>query len=256
MVDDDNAMPLAVPGWRDPTGFLIEPGEPDESVTNGFLNPLDLFNAVSPTAWLNSAIEALTGTDFIGWCTEWLSGDWEGIWKFGDAMGNLAQCMQQIGVDIQAGFTQVDGSWDGNASDAAYAYFSSLATKTSGQQVAISPTENAYHKAATGAWQISNQLGNIAQALADNAILAGLVAGASGALMGTGVGAVAGGAGMGAVALIVLDMLKLINDASLIINTAGTAIFGIFGEAMSLAYQGGDLTSVPLPNVPYVSPET
>ena len=111
------------------------------------------------------------------------------------------------------------------------------------------PRGNAYHKAATGAWQVSNQLGNIAQALADNAILAGLVAGASGALMGTGVGAAVGGAGMGAVTLIVLDMLKLINDASLIINTAGTAIFGVFGETMSLAYQGGDLTSVPLPNV-------
>ncbi|BCY09207.1 hypothetical protein [Actinoplanes sp. L3-i22] len=254
-MQDDNSQALTVPGWRDPTDYLVEPGEPDESISNGFVNPLDLFNAISPSAWLNEAIEGITGVDVFGWFTEWLAGDWEGVWKFGDAMTNLAGCMQQIGVDIQAGFSQVDGVWDGNASDAAYAYFSNLATKTSGQQVAIYPGGETYHKAATGAWQVSNQLGNVFQALADNAILFGLTVGASGALMGTGVGAVVGGAGMGAAALIVLDMLTLINRASTIINTAGTVILGLLGEGMSLAYQGGDLSSVPLPNAPYVSPE-
>jgi hypothetical protein len=253
-VDDDYRQPLTVPGWDKPTDFLAVPGEPEESLTNGFVNPFDLFNALSPTAWINEAIEGITGVDFLGWCMEWLSGDWEGIWKFGDAMGNVAQCMQQVGINIQAGMNQLDQSWDGKASDSAYVYFSNLAAKTSGQQVAIYPGEKAYHKAATGAWQVSNQLGNIAQALADNAILWCLTVGASGALYGTGVGAAVGTAGLGAAALITLEMLKLVNDASLIVNTAGTAIFGVFGEAMSLAKQGGDLSSLPLPNSPYVSP--
>ncbi|GAA2848184.1 hypothetical protein Acy02nite_02260 [Actinoplanes cyaneus] len=254
-MDDGSNRPLTILGWRDPTGFLAEPGDPDESISNGFVNPLDLFNAASPSAWLNEAIEGITGVDVFGWFTEWLAGDWEGIWKFGDAMANLAQCVQQVGVDIQLGMNQLDRSWDGNASESAYAYFSSLATRTSGQQTAIRPVAESYRKAATGAWQVSNQLGNIFQALADSAVLWCLTVGASGALYGTGAGAVVGTAGMGAAGLIALEMLSLINKASVIMNTAGTAILGLVGEGMSLAYQGGDLSSVPLPNVPYVSPE-
>ncbi|GAA4610397.1 uncharacterized protein YukE [Actinoplanes octamycinicus] len=253
-MDDDNDQALTVPGWEDPTDHLAVPGDPDESISNGFVNPLDLFNAVSPSAWLNEAIEGITGVDVFGWFTEWLAGDWEGIWKFGDAMANLARCVQQVGIDIQAGMNQLDQSWNGNAGDAAYAYFSDLAARTSGQQTAIAPGGDAYHKAATGAWQVSNQLGNILQALADSAVLWCLTVGASGALYGTGVGAVVGTAGVGAAALITLQMLSLINKASTIINTAGTVILGLIGEGMSLAYQGGDLSSRPLPHAPYVSP--
>ena len=36
----------------DPTALLVAPGEPDASVSNGFANPLDLFNYVSPSAWM------------------------------------------------------------------------------------------------------------------------------------------------------------------------------------------------------------
>lgn len=232
----------------DPMIFLREPDGPDDSMTNGFVNPLDLFNYVSPSAWLNAAIEKLTGVDVFGWMTDWLSGDWEKLWKFGDAMANLAQCMQQIGINIQAGMIRLDASWNGNASDAAYQYFSGLAAATSGQQLAIAKTQESYHKAAQGAWQLSNQLGNILQALADKAILAGIAAAAGTALIETGIGAVAG---YGVVALIVLDMLALINDASVIINTAGTVILGLFGTVMDAAYQGGGLAAVPLPATAY-----
>lgn len=234
-----------------PTAFLTEPAKPDDSVSNGFANPLDLFNYVSPSAWLNSAIEKLTGVDVFGWMTDWVSGDWEALWKYGDAMADLARCMQQIGINIQAGMVQLDASWDGNASDAAYKYFSDLAAATSGQQFAIAKTQESYHKAALGAWQLSNQLGNILQALADKAILAAIAAAAGTALIETGVGAVAG---YGAAAYIVLDMMQLINDASVIINTAGTAILGLFGGVMDAAYQGGDLTAVPLPANAYSGP--
>jgi hypothetical protein len=166
-------------------------------------------------------------------------------------MACLADCMQQIGVNIQQGMLQVDDSWDGNANDAAFQYFSTLAGATSSQQFAIRSSQEAYHKAANGAWQLSNQLGNILQALADKAILAGITAAAGTALVETGIGAIAGYA---ATALLVADMLQLINKASTIINTAGTAILGIAGTAMDLGYKGGDLTGIQLPAVPYSTP--
>jgi len=121
----------------DPTALLVAPGEPDASVSNGFANPLDLFNYVSPSAWINAAIEELTGVDVIGWMTNWVSGDWAAIWKFGDALHNLGQCLEQLGINIQQGMLDLDPAWDGNASDAAYQYFSNFAAAVGGQQSSL-----------------------------------------------------------------------------------------------------------------------
>jgi hypothetical protein len=235
----------------DPTRFLLEPGEPEASMSEGFANPLDLFNYLSPSAWINTAIQKLTGVDVFGWMSDWVSGDWQAIFKFGDAVGHLGECMQQLGVNIQQGLVDLDPSWDGNASDAACRYFSDLAAATSGQQVALYEMRDHYHKAATGAWQMANQLGNVLQALADKAVLAGIAAAAGTITSETGIGAVAG---YGVAALIVIDMLKLINKASTIINTAGSVILGIFGGGMDLAYRGGALAAKPLPANAYSHP--
>ncbi|MEU4562361.1 hypothetical protein AB0F72_28590 [Actinoplanes sp. NPDC023936] len=238
----------------DPTVFLQLPGEPDENIARVVMNPGDIFNYASPTAWINSAIEALTGTDVIGYFTEWVGGDWASIYKFGDALYNLAECMQQIGVNIQQGMEFLDSDWDGNANDAAYNYFTSFASAASGQQMALFEAGQEYHKAASGAYHVANALGNILQALGDKAVLAGIVGGASIAFSSTGVGAVAGAGGYVAVAFIVKDMINLINKANLIINTALTTIFASFGLGVDLANQGGAPLNVPLPDVLYTAP--
>lgn len=235
----------------DAASFLVPPTEPDQSVSNGFVNPIDIFNYVSPSAWLNAAIAELTGVDVFGWMAEWVGGDWQAIWKFGDAMGSLAKCLQQLGMNIQQGIAVADASWDGNANDAAHQYFSRLAAAVSGQQFALYDIQESYHKAALGAWQLANQLGNILQALADKAIIAGIAAAAGTATIETGVGAVAG---YGVSALMVIDMLNLINKASLIINTAGTVIIGLFATGMDAAYQGGELSTQRLPELAYNPP--
>ncbi|WP_306215022.1 hypothetical protein [Actinoplanes sp. RD1] len=238
----------------DPTAYLIGPAAPDESVSNGFANPVDIFNYVSPAAWINDAIETAVGFDIIGWCVEWLTGDWEAIYKFGDALISLAECLQEQGINIQQAALAMDASWDGNAADAAYQYFSSLATATSGQQIALREIGENYHKAALGAWQLSNQLGNIIQALADKAIIAGIIVAGSTATTATGVGAAVGAVGYGIAALQAVEMLSLANKASTIINTGGSVILGVFGTGMQVGYQGGSLTGVPLPSTAYAAP--
>jgi hypothetical protein len=235
----------------DPTAYLIGPTAPDESITNGFVNPVDIFNYLSPAAWINDAIEKAVGWDVIGWCTEWLTGDWEAVWKFGNALISLAECLQEQGIDIQQAALTMDASWDGNAADAAYQYFSTLAAATSEQQISLREIGENYHKAAMGAWQLSNQLGNIIQALVDKAVIAGIAFAAGTATAETGVGAVAG---YGVAAWQALDMLKLANNASTIINTAGSVILGVFGTGMEIGYQGGSLSSVPLPDAAYTTP--
>src|SRR5258706_7986468 len=51
--------------------------------------------------------------------TGWVSGDWSAIWRFGDAVSNLGDCLQQLSINIQKGVIDLDLSWDGNASDTA-----------------------------------------------------------------------------------------------------------------------------------------
>jgi hypothetical protein len=235
----------------DPIAVLQPPSEPDDSISNGFANPIDVLNYFSPSAWINAAIESLTDVDVFGWMTDWVSGDWSAIWKFGDAMSNLGECLQQLGINIQKGVIDLDASWDGNASDAAYQYFSNLGAAVSGQQGSLYDIVDSYHKAAIGAWELSNQLGNILQALADKAILAGIAAAAGTAAAETGIGAVVG---YGVAGLLVVDMLRLINKASTIINTAGTVIVGLLGGGMDAGYQGGDLSAVQLPSAAYTFP--
>jgi hypothetical protein len=233
--------------------FLVSPGEPDDSVTNGFLNPTDIFNYVSPSAWVNDVIEKVSGVDLFGLATETFTGEWAALYKFGDAMASLAQFMQQVGIDVQAGAVELDGRWDGNAADAAYNYFTQLAAATSGQQAALFDAARGYHEAAKGAWQLSSQLGNLLQAVVDKAILVGVSWAAGTATAETGIGAVAG---YGVAAWQAAELLDLINQASTIINTAGTVIGAAFGGGMDVAGQGGSLSAAPLPAAPYALPGT
>jgi hypothetical protein len=166
-------------------------------------------------------------------------------------VGNLAACLQQLAFNIQREVIDLDASWDGNASDAAYQYFSNLAAVLSDQHDPLNEIRDNYHKAAAGAWQLANQLGNILQALADRAILVGIAAAAGTITAESGVGAVVG---YGVSALIIVDMLKLVNKASIIINTACIAIGGLFGAIMDGAYQGGAIAATPLPAVSYSKP--
>jgi hypothetical protein len=234
----------------DPKSFLQPPVEPEESSMNGFPDPGYLFNYVSPTAWINAAIESVTGKDCIGECTEWVGGDWLVIWKFGDAMTNLARCADQVAVNAQQGMLLLDSGWDGNANDAAANYFTSLASSVSDLRFALTDIGDAYKKAANGAWGLALELGNILQALGDYAIVAGIVAVGSPLLLAGGVGV----AGYAALALIAAKMVQLASSLSLIINTGLIAIFGFFGTGMSVAFQGGGLSAIKLPGTAYAGP--
>jgi len=239
----------------DPTAFLMEPGRPDAGITDGFLNPIDMFNYVSPSAWVAKLIESLTGVDPIGWVTEWLAGDWEALWKFGDAIGNLANFMQELGIEIQRGMLRLDESWDGNAGDAAYLYFSNLASAVSGQRTPMLNAQDSYHLAATGAWQLANQLGNLIQAIADEAILAGISIAASTALASTGVGIVGSVAGYAGATLLVARILEKINAVSKIINTAGTGLLGAFGVVIDAAARSAYISDDSLPSAGFALPQ-
>jgi hypothetical protein len=229
----------------------VQPDVPDDSITNGFANPVDIFNYLSPAAYIDSIIKSVTGFDPFGYATETLTGEWAKLHAFGTVLGNLGACLQEIGFNIQAATVKADADWDGNANDAAFMYFSSLASTLSRQKAAFDECMKGYHDAARGAWQLSSQLGNVLQALVDKAILFAVAAAAGTATASTGVGALVG---YGLAAYQALEVLELANRASTLISTAGAVIVGLFGTGMILGGGGGDLTEVPLPASEFTLP--
>ncbi|MEU4156465.1 hypothetical protein [Actinoplanes sp. NPDC026670] len=239
---------------QEPTDFLVPPVEPDESLTNGFIDPGFLFNYVSPTSWINEIINVVTEFDVLGFLTEAIGGDWSTIWRFGDAMRNVGECVGQIAVNLQQDFNRIDETWDGNANDAAAGYFTTMASTVAQMRFTLLEIGESYHTAAKGAWGFATQLANLLQALVDKAIIAGILGIGTAVLYSSGVGAGAGFVGSSAVALIIADMINLASSASLIISTASTVIMGGFGVVMSAVYQGGDLSGIQLPSAPYAVP--
>jgi hypothetical protein len=237
----------------DPTRYLVEPAEPQPSISQGFANPFDLFNYVSPSAWINEGITALTGFDVFNWMSETIGGDWATLYKFGDALANLAKFHTTLGTNVQDQAIALDPYWDGNAADGAYRYQSDLAAAISGQQLPLNDIADRYHQAARGAWELASQLSNVYQAIADLAIIAGVSAVAGDALAETGVGTIIG---YGLAALMVVEIMEKINKASVLIQTFGTVILGLFGfgaDAGSVG-DGGELERYPLPAGAYAKP--
>ncbi|MBG0564936.1 hypothetical protein [Actinoplanes aureus] len=237
----------------DARDFLLPPAEPEDSMANGFANPGEFFNYVSPSAWIADIVERISGWNPFDWASEYFTGEWGEFHKFGTTLANLADFMQEIGAGIQANFLEADRSWSGNAADSAFAYFTSLAAAVSSQQFALNEAAHGYHEAARGVWQLSKQLGNILQAMADEAILAGLTAVAGTVTMATGAGAVVG---YSMAAYHAIQILKLAARASKIINTALIVILSLFGGAVALTGQGGDLSAVQLPETSFDLPRS
>jgi hypothetical protein len=237
----------------DPTDLLVAPPEPDASISQGYANPLDLINLASPSAWINDLIAALTGVDVFEWCCDWVGGDWSALATFAGALRQLDASGIQLAINVQIAADTAGHSWHGHAADQAGNYFTQLATAISAQHDALARAADDYDRAARGAWMLASQLGNVLQALADRAIIAGISAAAGTITAESGVGAAVGYA---VTALVLLDMLRLINSAATKIQLVGGATLAIAGALMDNAFQGGDLDMIALPGRPYETPVT
>jgi hypothetical protein len=233
------------------SAYLVPPTEPDDSMANDFTNPGDIFNYVSPAAWIADIIERISGWNPFDWATEWLTGEWGEFYKFGTALACVGDFMEQFGAEIQKGELRVDQTWSGNGADAAYNYFTEFASAASQLQFPLKDAGHSYHEAARGIWQLSKQLGNVLQAIVDELILTGLTIAAGAVTAATGVGAFVGGS---MAAYQTARLLSLLAKASKIANTALMVIMGLFGGAMAIAGQGGNLSAVRFPEAAFNLP--
>ncbi|HEX6501586.1 MAG TPA: hypothetical protein VF054_21505 [Micromonosporaceae bacterium] len=234
-----------------PTRHLVPPQPADPSISGGYADPFDFFSILSPTDWIANFLIEITGWDPLGWICSSFMGDWQAFASCGIAYANLARACQDLGVNIQEGELRLEASWEGNAADAARAYFSDLAAKVSGMQIALDDAAQEYEKAARGAWLAANQVKNLLESIIDSAVIAAGCTAAGTALIETGAGAVVG---YGLAALEVARITEMIARAGQIIQTAGMVIEGVAGTLVNLANQGGSLARYPLPAAAYHHP--
>lgn len=236
---------------EDVRGELIVPRVRDASVSNDYADPFSLFSVLSPSDWIDSFLQALTGWDPLGYLSSSLAGEWEAFAECGVAYGHIARACQDLGINIQEGEIRLDRSWDGNANDAAHRYFCELASRVSAMQLAFDDAAENYAKAAQGAWLAANQVKNLLESILDSAVIAAACTAAGTAAIETGVGTAVG---YGLAALEVARITELLSRAQRIIQTAGTVIEGAAGLVMNLSNQGGTLASYPLPDAAYDHP--
>ncbi|MEO3930127.1 type VII secretion target [Micromonosporaceae bacterium B7E4] len=266
-LDRGYAAPVAwyqPPGWRetaavphgplyagsDPTHHLTDPGEPEASVGNGYLDLNAVFEPVSPASWLNWLLRETLGYDVIRSLTTPFTGDWRALARYGLALDRLGACLAEVGRNIQHATDEVDQYWTGNAASGATAYFAEVAAACHRAQSVLREVSVQYQEAAQGVWLLANQVAGIISAITDAVLVGGLGAGLGVLTSWTGIGGWAGGT---LAASQVLRIQQLIQKAAGKIQAATTALQAIAGAVKALTDLDA-LKSLKLPAQPYDHP--
>lgn len=235
----------------DPTRHLTEPQPVEPSDAGGYLNPLNVLDLASPTAWINYGIKELTGYDVLESFVKPFSGDWSAYSRYGDALRHLGPAAQDIGVNIQQELDRVDASWEGNANDSAYNYFNNLAARTSEIQHALYAAAAEYEDAARGIWLLAQQMANIIQSVVDEFVIIAAAMAVGTALIETGVGPIVG---YGLAAWRIAKVYSLITKASTIIQTGGMIVLTLASFLVEADNRLRQLGTFGIPDTPYDHP--
>jgi hypothetical protein len=238
----------------EPTSCLKPPEDYNGDVLGqSYASPGMALDWLSPSQWASEFIKSIGGPDIYGEAAQALSGDWEKVYRTGDAFQKMAEAAQAIGVNIASGNLELDAAWDGNAADGAYTYFTKLGAATSAQQLGLWKIGEQYKKAAEGAWRLQETISGILKDITDMCVIAAAEIAAGSALAETGVGLVAGYA---LAAAETYKILTAIDRAKKLISTALTVMNSIVGEIQAALGDIGNVNKFPLPSEPYRHPAT
>ncbi|MFJ1993302.1 hypothetical protein [Streptomyces asiaticus] len=235
----------------EPTSHLTAPKAPSE-----FTNPLkplnDASDLISPTYWVNEILSMALGFNPKEKAQEYFAGDWEEYSKCSEAWGNLAKLCSEVSKNIDSGNKFLDKTWDGNAADAAYAYFKNIAEKCDELHSELNALKDEYFVIAEGVWSTAEVVGTILSQIGDLAATAAISAAAGTLLSFTGWGA-AVGYGLAATQILQIieewgKLTKTVNDFQLVFHL-GMATLGTIGGGIATKF-----AEFPLPKNPYDNP--
>lgn len=236
----------------DPVGQLKAPAERTESILGQpFSNPASVLDWVSPSHIVNEFVKQAVGYDIFGEASKLFAGDWELVWQAAGAYRNLANAMQDIGVNVSHGNVELDYSWEGNAGDAAFMYFADLSSAISSQQISLNALADSYEKAAEGTYRIGETVSGIMKDIMDAAMIGAVAASAGTAAIETGVGFVTG---WGVAAYEAYKIAEMADKARKLIATASAIVGTVVGEIQAASASTGTLAKYPLPGSGYRHP--
>ena len=230
-----------------PSALLTTPSatEPMPDIAQMILGWQD---KISIAYGINWAIEQVCGYNFFEEFSKDFTGDWHGVSEAGYALRKLGDYCASYGSKVQIDMAVMLAGWDGNAADAAEAYFTDLAQRITDMQSALDDLAKGYQQTATGIYLAGQTMQSAIQELCDLLIALGLELLATASTSWTGVGAVIGGAASAYTAWearqVWLEVVKWHGRAV----AAAQGMSGLCASGLSLVH---GLQSKPLPGGAY-----
>jgi uncharacterized protein YukE len=190
----------------------------------------------SPSAMVNEGCKLFLGIDPFGEALKWVTGDWDAYSDCGTVWANLGKACGAIADNVKAGNDTLTSSWQGNAADAAWAYFDELQAKLRDIEDGFSSLEGNYFQIAHFIFSLAEVLKAGLAFIADRIITALVFEAAAAAASATVVGAFAGAAsaalGAAQVLLAIMKWAELTEQFTKVamaltgLLTAGSAVMG------------------------------
>jgi hypothetical protein len=207
-------------------------------------NALGWMDYLSPTSWALKGFDLVLGFDPLAWLQERMFGDWAALATMEAVFSNARLAVHDLALNVQSGATTLHSTWHGNAGDAAYRYFTDVATAITSWEAPLQEIGRAYRVMADAVWSICEALGGVVKALIDAAIIAGIAAAGGTLASFTGVGAIVG---YGVAAVEVANILRLWGEATRLYQSASSAVLAFRAV---LGHNLSNLEAVTLPTMP------
>ncbi|MCL2653350.1 MAG: WXG100 family type VII secretion target [Propionibacteriaceae bacterium] len=176
-------MSEPVDDLTEPQPVALMPNWMDELI----LNAGGLF---SPSGWMLKAIELIPrAKEAIDQFEYWLAGDWNSVLTMADAIKKLSQFTGDLADEVHVAAVNCSADWEGNAADAAFAYFERLQHAIEAHEKALQSVGQDIENVAFGMQSQAQAVEDAATSVLDWVIAIAASAAAAALASSTGVGA-------------------------------------------------------------------
>lgn len=243
------SAPTVNPGQAPPPpeDALVTPTEmPEEDLIGKVLTT----DWLSPSTLIAEVIELFFDWNYLDEVGKKLGGDWDRLYQVSEALNHLSGFVEGNSAHINFNMQHAALSWNGNASDAAAAFFTEMAHLLDDAAAQISTTSPEFETVANGIKSTASLLQGLFSQIMDVAIASAVCYAAGAATSWTGVGAIIGFlSGSGALAYAVW----LVSQAWEVLQAALTFFDALSGAVGALQQFMIGQKSLPMPH-PYDNP--
>lgn len=226
----------------DPTRHLTPATHAAEIPENGFYDWSSVLDYFSPSFWLFEVVKELTHVDVLEELLAPVSGHWEQVSEYGDALNKLSLCLTDTCRDLHEATNALRPAWKGNAADAAFRYFESAKTSLEGYAKVLAALQVEYQDVALKMWTNCEAAKTIAEQILDDALFAAIAITAGTVTAQTGAGPLIG---YGLAALKIASMVERIHEGTKVVRVGKALVDGLTSTSEVLSKQMQDIRQVP-----------